>query len=90
MWGEYSIRWEKDQMSVWQEFKVKYSKFVSGGVSPPPSLDSKTTLISEPGLYSLMLRSKLPSAKEFQKWVCSEVLVNIRKIQDSQRKRCNH
>lgn len=36
-------------------------------------------LINESGLYSLILRSKLPSAKEFKHWVTSEVLPSIRK-----------
>ena len=40
---------------------------------------SKTTLINESGLYSLILSSKLPSAKEFKHWVTSEVLPSIRK-----------
>lgn len=36
-------------------------------------------LINESGLYSLILRSKLPSAKRFKRWVTSEVLPAIRK-----------
>lgn len=36
-------------------------------------------LINESGLYSLILSSKLPSAKEFKHWVTSEVLPSIRK-----------
>ena len=35
--------------------------------------------INESGLYSLILSSKLPSAKEFKHWVTSEVLPSIRK-----------
>ena len=35
--------------------------------------------INESGLYSLILRSKLKSAKEFKRWVTSEVLPSIRK-----------
>lgn len=31
------------------------------------------TLINESGLYSLILSSKLPSAKEFKHWVTAEV-----------------
>ena len=34
----------------------------------------KTYIINESGLYSLILSSKLPSAKEFKHWVTSEVL----------------
>ena len=39
---------------------------------------SKTTFINESGLYSLVLSSKLPQAKEFKRWVTSEVLPQIR------------
>lgn len=35
--------------------------------------------INESGLYSLVLSSKLPSAKKFKRWVTSEVLPQIRK-----------
>ena len=35
--------------------------------------------INESGLYSLILRSKLESAKEFKQWVTSQVLPSIRK-----------
>lgn len=37
------------------------------------------TVINESGLYSLILASKLPQAKEFKRWVTSEVLPSIRK-----------
>ena len=37
------------------------------------------TIINESGLYSLILSSKLPQAKEFKRWVTSEVLPSIRK-----------
>lgn len=37
------------------------------------------TFINESGLYSLILTSKLPSAKRFKRWVTSEVLPAIRK-----------
>lgn len=36
-------------------------------------------LINESGLYSLMLKSKLPGAKKFKRWVTAEVLPSIRK-----------
>ena len=41
-------------------------------------------LINESGLYSLVLSSKLPSAKRFKRWVTSEVLPAIRKHGDYQ------
>ena len=37
------------------------------------------TIINESGLYSLILSSKLPQAKEFKRWVTTEVLPSIRK-----------
>ena len=37
------------------------------------------TIINESGLYSLILSSKLPTAKEFKRWVTSEILPSIRK-----------
>ena len=36
-------------------------------------------LINESGLYSLIMSSKLPTAKKFKRWVTSEVLPSIRK-----------
>lgn len=37
------------------------------------------TVINESGLYSLVLSSKLPSAKRFKRWVTSEVLPALRR-----------
>ncbi|MGN8807766.1 phage antirepressor [Absicoccus porci] len=39
----------------------------------------ETIIINESGLYSLILSSKLPTAKKFKRWVTSEVLPSIRK-----------
>lgn len=36
-------------------------------------------IISEPGLYRLVMKSRKPEAKEFQRWVTHEVLPSIRK-----------
>lgn len=44
-----------------------------------PSGIQKMTIINESGLYSLILSSKLESAKRFKRWVTSEVLPCIRK-----------
>lgn len=40
---------------------------------------TQAVLINESGLYSLILSSKLPGAKEFKRWVTTEVLPSIRK-----------
>lgn len=44
-----------------------------------PSGAQQMTIINESGMYSLILSSKLPSAKKFKRWVTSEVLPAIRK-----------
>lgn len=41
--------------------------------------DKETIVINESGLYSLILSSNLPNAKQFKRWVTSEVLPSIRK-----------
>ncbi len=40
---------------------------------------TKGVLINESGLYSLVLSSKLPKAKEFKHWVTSKILPSLRK-----------
>lgn len=55
-----------------EEDKLKYRFGTSGQ-------DREMTIINESGLYSLILSSKLPQAKEFKRWVTSEVLPAIRK-----------
>ena len=54
-----------------EEDKLKYRFGTSGQ-------DREMTIINESGLYSLILSSKLPQAKEFKRWVTSEVLPQIR------------
>ena len=44
------------------------------------------TIINESGLYSLILSSKMPTAKRFKRWVTSEVLPQIRKTGSYQRR----
>lgn len=44
-----------------------------------PSGTQDMTVINESGMYSLILGSKLPSAKKFKRWVTSEVLPSLRK-----------
>lgn len=41
--------------------------------------EQEMTLINESGLYSLVLSSKLPTAKAFKRWITSEVIPSIRK-----------
>lgn len=44
-----------------------------------PIGQSKTAIINESGLYGLIMSSKLPSAKQFKRWVTAEVLPSLRK-----------
>lgn len=46
---------------------------------PTPGGRQQMKMVNESGLYSLILSSKLPTAKRFKRWVTSEVLPAIRK-----------
>lgn len=48
---------------------------ISDGIPGNPN----KTIISEPGLYALIMRSRKPEAHEFKRWVTHEVLPTIRK-----------
>lgn len=48
---------------------------ISDGIPGNPN----KTIISEPGLYKLIMRSRKPEAHEFKRWVTHEVLPSIRK-----------
>lgn len=47
--------------------------------TPSAKGNQPTKFITEANLYRLIMRSKLPTAEEFQDWVCGEVLPSIRK-----------
>lgn len=55
-----------------EEDRTKHPVLSNGG-------NQESWLINESGLYSLILSSKLPKAKEFKRWVTSEVLPAIRR-----------
>lgn len=55
-----------------EEDKGVTNRYTLGG-------NQNMTIINESGLYSLILASKLPTAKQFKHWVTSEVLPSIRK-----------
>ena len=44
-----------------------------------PGGKQEMSIISEPGLYSLILRSRKPEAKAFKQWIIHEVVPSIRK-----------
>nr|UVX95709.1 MAG: antirepressor protein KilAC domain [Bacteriophage sp.] len=53
----------------------KNTVVISDGIPGNPN----KTIISEPGLYKLIMRSRKPEAKTFQRWVTHEVLPQIRR-----------
>lgn len=62
--------------------KITYNKLnclAYQKVSPLLKVQPHTIFINESGLYSLILSSKLPKAKEFKHWITNEVLPSIRK-----------
>ena len=72
----YSIPKDALRVHVDEEDKV----LLRGGESPLLNINNRgMTIINESGLYSLVMSSRLPSAKQFKRWVTSEVLPSIRK-----------
>lgn len=49
------------------------------GIIDTPGGKQEMSIVSEPGLYSLILRSRKPEAKAFKRWVTHEVIPSIRK-----------
>lgn len=52
---------------------------ISVGVNDSFTLDPQTKIIPERDVYRLIMRSKLPSAEQFEEWVVGTVLPSIRK-----------
>jgi prophage antirepressor-like protein len=76
----------RDQVYEEDRQILQLSDYQTRGNLPQVSISSSyenrrlnTSVINESGLYTLILRSNLPSARKFQKWVTSEVLPSIRK-----------
>lgn len=64
----------RDALSKHVESEDKNTVAIHDGKGNP-----NQTIINESGLYSLILSSKLPTAKEFKRWVTADVLPTIRK-----------
>lgn len=64
----------RDAMSKHVEIEDKADVAIYDG-----SQNRNMTVINESGLYSLVLSSKLPTAKQFKRWVTAEVIPSIRK-----------
>ena len=69
---EYSEPHKAVVRHVDSEDRMKHPILSDGGLQ-------ESWVISESGLYSLILSSKLPSAKKFKRWVTSDVLPTIRR-----------
>ncbi|MGL4425584.1 MAG: BRO-N domain-containing protein, partial [Cetobacterium sp.] len=61
---------------------IDFMEVDGGGITngyTPKKINSERAFITETGLYQLIFGSRLSKAREFQKWVFSEVLPSIRK-----------
>ena len=61
----------QNAISIHVDDEDKTSALIQGTGS---NYKSKTVLINESGVYSLILSSKLPNAKSFKRWVTAEIL----------------
>lgn len=59
--------------------KIHYKNFKRGETPLLSNMHSQTVLINEPGLYSLVMKSKMKLTEQFQDWVTEKVLPSIRK-----------
>lgn len=71
----YSVAQKALRDHVEKENKQVIQKSQNGTLEIP---NRGLTIINESGLYSLIMSSKLPSAKQFKHWVTSEILPTIR------------
>lgn len=65
----------RDALNTHVDSEDKNTVVISDGKRGNPN----QTIINESGLYSLILSSKLATAKQFKRWVTSEILPSIRK-----------
>lgn len=66
----------ENALSVHVDDEDKTTTLIQGTGS---NYKTTVTIINESGLYSLVLSSKLPTAKAFRRWITSEVIPSIRK-----------
>jgi prophage antirepressor-like protein len=93
-WGEGILFYAKDvaeslgysntkkaiQTHVWKEDKCTLGSLVRGPSGDPlPGGHPSTIIITEQGLYQLIFGSELNTAKEFRRWIFTDVLPSIRK-----------
>jgi prophage antirepressor-like protein len=82
----YAIPHKAVREHVWEEDRVTLDN-LRGSVTdheqknsfPSKNYRNKLVYITEPGMYSLILSSRKPEARQFKKWICLQVLPHLRK-----------
>lgn len=73
--GLGNSRMATDRLDEDEKAAVSLTDTSSNGVSQ----NREMTIVSEPGLYALVLSSRKPEAKAFKRWITHEVIPSIRK-----------
>jgi len=69
---------DEEDIFIWEDILNKIKQNIDF-TTTIKNLHPKTKFINESGVYSLILRSNLPKAKKFKRWVTKELLPTIRK-----------
>lgn len=91
----YFIAKEVCEILEISNYRDAVSKLDDDEVGKTDTIDSlgrkqEVLIISESGLYTLIIRSNKPNARKFRKWVTSEVLPSIRKTGGYSLQEVNH
>ena len=75
---------DEEDKFVLSHLEGRSDSLLLGGANHSPSFfantqQSQSVLINESGLYSLILRSRKPEAKQFKRWITNEVIPSLRK-----------
>jgi prophage antirepressor-like protein len=78
-----ALEYKKPEKAIKEHVRNKHKTRLMDFDRPPKmeglKIDVKSWFISEPGLYSLIMHSKMKKAEKFQDWVYEDVLPTIRK-----------
>lgn len=74
-----SFSWRLKHLSKDERRALRKSEAPQGSLSLFSANTASILMVSESGLYKLVMRSDKPEAKRFQDWVTREVLPSIRK-----------
>ena len=67
----------ESQKCIYETLREDLGRVTVAGT--PSDMQAHTVFINEPGIYSLVLGSRLPAAVAFKDWVCEEVLPTLRR-----------